>query len=104
MVEETMDEEICRAVLAAQDARAQEEEPINGGGGDNVEDDGPFEPCPMYREVFQAVSIINRYVEHVDNPVARKLEAILASFERQIQLEQSQILATTHITDYFNHV
>ena len=100
MTEETTDEEICQAVLAAH--KAQEEGPINGD--DDVEDDTALEPCPTYREMFQAASVINRYVERVDNPVARKLEAILASFGRQMRLERSQALTTTHITDYFDHI
>ena len=68
------------------------------------EDDTPLEPCPTYREVFQAASVISRYAGHVDDPVARTLEAILASFGRQMRLERSQALTTTHITDYFQYI
>ncbi|KAI0270279.1 hypothetical protein BGY98DRAFT_981870 [Russula aff. rugulosa BPL654] len=96
MVDDTTDEEICQAVLAAHNA--QEEQPID------EENDTPLEPCPTYREVFQAASVISRYAGHVDDPVARKLEAILASFGRQMRLERSQALTTTHITDYFQYI
>ncbi|KAF8230442.1 hypothetical protein L208DRAFT_1281930 [Tricholoma matsutake] len=101
MMEAMTDEEICQAVRAARDA--QEEGPINGGGN-NVEDDVPPESCPAYCEVFQAASIINRYVECVDDLIMHKLEAILASFGHQMWLERSRALATTHITDYFHHI
>jgi hypothetical protein len=100
MTDDTTDEEICQAVLAAHNA---EEQPINGRN-DDVEDDTSPEPCPTYREVFQAASVINRYAEHIDSPAARKLEAILASFGRQMWLDRSQALTTTHITDYFHHI
>ena len=96
MVDDTTDEEICQAVLAAHNA--QEEQPID------EENDTPLEPCPTYREVFQAASVISRYAGHVDDPVARTLEAILASFGRQMRLERSQALTTTHITDYFQYI
>ena len=101
VMEETTDEEICQAVLAAQNA--QEEGPINGGD-DDIEDDTPLKPCPTYCEMFQAVSVVNGYVEHVDDPITRKREAILASFGRQMRLEKSQALTTTCITDYFRNI
>ena len=100
-MEAATDEEICQAVLAAHDA--QEGGDTNGLGGDgNGEDDAPVECSPTYREVFQATSVIDRYIEHVDNPVARKLEALLASFRHEMRLERSQTLTTTQITDYFH--
>jgi len=92
------DEEICQAVLAARNG--QEGGPINGGDND-VEDDSPLEPCPTHHEVFQAVSVINSYVEHLNDPLARKLEEILASFGRQIHLEESRSMSATRLTDYF---
>ncbi|OJA14623.1 hypothetical protein AZE42_13790, partial [Rhizopogon vesiculosus] len=98
MMDGARDEEICQAVLVARNA--QEEGPINGGDVD-VEDDSPLEPCPTHHEVFQAASVINRYVEHLDDPLARKLEAILASFGRQIHLEESRSMSPTRLTDYF---
>jgi hypothetical protein len=95
LMDDTTDKEICQAVLAAHNA--QEEQPID-------EEDDTLEPRPTYREVLQAISVINRYAGHVNDPVARKLEAILASFGRQLRLERSQALTTTHITDYFHHI
>ncbi|OAX34269.1 hypothetical protein K503DRAFT_699038, partial [Rhizopogon vinicolor AM-OR11-026] len=79
---------------------AQEEGPINGGD-DDIEDDSLLERCPTHHEVFQAASVINRYVEHLDDPLARKLEATLASFGHQIRLEESRSMSPTRLTDYF---
>lgn len=97
-MEETTNEEICQAVLAA--CNSQDKEPM----GDDVEDDAVMEPHPTYREVLQAATVITRYVEHINDPVARNLEAILASFGRRMRLERSQALTSTHITDYFHHI
>ncbi|KAI0249196.1 hypothetical protein BJV78DRAFT_1130098 [Lactifluus subvellereus] len=101
MIDEMTDEEICQAVLAAQNA--QEEGPINGGD-DDVEDNTLLGPNPTYREVFQALSVINRHVECHGDPLSRKVDAILASFGRQMHLERSQSLVPTCVTDYFNYI
>jgi len=97
-MEATTDEEIVQAVLAARKAQ----EVIDGGDGD-VEDDAPVEPCPTFREVFQSVSTINRYVGRLNDPVEREFEAVLASFAHRVRLERSRASTTTHITDYFGH-
>ena len=97
MMDEMTDEEICEAVLAAKES--QEAGPINGG--DDIDDDTPLEPRPSHHEVFQAASVINRYTEHIDDPLARKLEAILGSFGCQVRLEKSWSMTSTCLTDYF---
>jgi len=51
--------------------------------------------CPTYREVLQAVSVISRHIESVDNAFSRKLEAILASFRHQMRLEASRNMTCT---------
>ncbi|KAF8218789.1 hypothetical protein L208DRAFT_1419414, partial [Tricholoma matsutake] len=99
VIDETMDEEICQAVLDAQ--KAQEEGPINGGDND-IDDDAPVEPCPTCRKVLQAASVINKYIDSVDDPVACKLEGILASFKHQMRLEMSFSMNSTQLTDYFH--
>ncbi|KAF8239648.1 hypothetical protein L208DRAFT_1236572 [Tricholoma matsutake] len=101
VIDETTDEEICQAVLDAQ--KAQEEGPINGGDND-VDDDAPVEPCPTHCEVLQAAAVINKYIDGVDDPSARKLEGILASFKCQMRLEMSSSMNSTHLTDYFHRI
>ena len=93
--DKTTDEEIFQAVLDAHDSQDE---------GDMDDDEEDTEPCPTYCEAFRAAAVLARYVGHVDNPIARKLEADLASFGRQMRLERSQALTTTHITDYFDHI
>ena len=56
----------------------------------------PLEVLQTYCEMFGAASILNRYAEHVNDPVTHKLEAILASFRHQMRLERSRALTTTH--------
>jgi hypothetical protein len=97
-LDEVTDEEICKAVLDAQ--KAQEEALINGGD-DDIDDDARVEPCPTCQEVLRAASVISRYADHVDDPVARKLEAVLASFGRQMCLEASHSMVSTRLNEYF---
>ena len=47
------------------------------------------------RLVLQAASVINKYIDSVDDPVAHKLERILASFKCQMQLEMSFSMNST---------
>ena len=97
-MEDATDEEICQAVLAT--CNSQEEGPMDG----DVEDDAMAEPRPTYHEVIEAASVMSRHAAHIDDPVARQLEVILASMGRQMRLERSKGLTATHITDYFHHV
>ncbi|KAF8234278.1 hypothetical protein L208DRAFT_1262561 [Tricholoma matsutake] len=93
MMDETPDKEICQAVLAPQNA--QEEAPINGGD-DNVKDDALLEPCPTHCEVFQAASVINRYVEHVDDLLTCRLKAVLASFGNWVPNTLGEVSVIDH--------
>ena len=97
---ETTDEEIFQAVMEAQ--KAHEEGLINGGD-DDIEDNASVEARPSHRDVLHAVSTIGNYIESINDPVARQLEGILASFGRQIRLEASRSLVPTYLRDYFSH-
>ena len=57
-----------------------EDRPINGGDND-VNDNAPVEPYPTHQEVLQAASVIDKYIDGVDDPIACKLKGILASFK-----------------------
>ena len=52
-------------------------------------------------EALQAALTIQQYIQEIDDPFARKLEAMVSSFGRQTRLLEFQTLTTTHITDYF---
>ena len=60
-----------------------------------------IEPCPNRREVLKAVSTVGRYIEDMNDPIARKLEALLGSFNMQVRLEETKSLKNTLSTDYF---
>ncbi|KAF5350390.1 hypothetical protein D9758_012458 [Tetrapyrgos nigripes] len=79
---------------------AQESAAINGGD-DDVDDDAPLQPRPSRREALQAVSVIQQFVRDMEDPYARKMEAILASFGRQTHLEETRNMVDTNITDFF---
>jgi len=64
-------------------------ENIEINGGDDVDDDGPVEPCPTRREVLKAVSTIGKYTNDLNDPFSRKIEALLGSFTRQLRLEET---------------
>jgi hypothetical protein len=101
VMDETTDEEICQAVL---DARKAQEEVLINGGDDDVDDDASVELCPTHREVLQAASVINKYIDTLDDPIARKVEGVLASFRHQMRLEMSHSMKSTHLTDYFHRL
>ncbi|KAF5357639.1 hypothetical protein D9758_007503 [Tetrapyrgos nigripes] len=89
---------ICIAVQEAQEARENSE--INGGD-DDADDDAPLEDRPSRREAMEAVSVLQRYTHEIDEPFARKLEVILASFGRQTRLEATHAMHDTQITQFF---
>src|ERR1700678_1893335 len=84
-------------------------EKIDINGGDDVDDDIPLEPRPTWRDVqvLKAVSTICRYTEDINEPIARKVEVILRSFNSQIRLDESHEtngMKNTILTDFFQKV
>jgi hypothetical protein len=55
--------------------KAQDEGLINGR--DDDDDSSNIELCPMYHEVLQAASVIDKYIDTLDDPIACKLEGVL---------------------------
>ena len=100
---ETSDKEIYQAVMDSIMARENIE--INGGDDVNGDDiDISIEPCPTYRDVLKAASAIGRYIEDLNCPIARKIEALLGSFNRQLQLEETKSMKDTVLTDLFHRL
>jgi hypothetical protein len=99
VVDEVTDEEIFHTVIDAQDA--QEDGPINSGD-DDIDDDASIEACSTCCKVLQAATVISRYVDNVDGPLAHKLEMVLASFGHQMRLQESRSMVSTHLTDFFS--
>jgi len=53
---------------------------------------------------LEAVSTISRYIDDLNNPIARKFEALLVSFNRQLRLEETRSLKETILADYFQRL
>lgn len=96
---ETSNREIYQVVMDATTAH----ENINNNGGDDIEDgiQSPTDPRPTHRDALKAVSTIRRYIEDLNNPIARKMEALLASFNMKIRVDKSRGMKSTVLTDFF---
>ena len=97
LLDDTSDQEIYEAV---QDSR-KGADPAEALIDSDIESDVPVNTCPTRRELLQAASVINSYVNTLDSTFARQMEAVLASFGRQMRLEESRSMTSTHINDYF---
>jgi hypothetical protein len=97
LVGEISDEEIFQSVVDMHEA----EQMMEVNGGYDVDDDVVDEK-PTRKEALAAAFTLRSYVADINEPFARKLEGILASFGRQTRLEEAQSLETTYITDYFS--
>ena len=63
---------------------------INGGGD---VDNGPgvaIKPRPTQHKVLKAMSTISDYIDELDDPVSRKIEELLWSFNQQLHLDESK--------------
>ena len=60
-----------------------------------------LEPLPTRREILDAVSVIERYIDDMNDPIARKLDSVLVSFRRELRIKESKSLISTKMTDYF---
>ena len=47
------------------------------------------------------MSVINSYVNNLDDAITQKLEVILGSFTRQIHLDKSRKMTSTYLNEYF---
>lgn len=100
VLSETSDREIYQAVMDASEARENSE--INGG--DDIDGDVAIRPRPTRREVLQAMSTIGSYIEDLNDPIARKIEAVLGSFNMQVRLDEVNAMKPTFMTDYYKRV
>ena len=66
-----------------------------------IVDDEVLDKKPTRKEALTATFTLKSYVADINEPFARKLEGILASFGQQTRLEEAQSLETTYIMDYF---
>lgn len=94
---ETSDQEIYQAVIDAIDAH----ENIEVNGGDVIDNDGPIEPPPTQHDILKAVSTIGKYTNDLSDPLARKIEALLGTFARQLCFEETRAMKDALLTDFF---
>jgi hypothetical protein len=52
--------------------------------------------------ILKAVSTIGKYTNDMNDPLARKIEALLGSLNRQLRLEETRGLKDAHLTDFFD--
>ena len=91
---EATDEDIYQSVMEAQKVR----EGIN----DDTDSDLPVEPGPARTEALQAVLILKRYVQDLDDPAfARKLGMMLGSFRQRTRVTGMWSMRDSKLTSYF---
>ena len=79
--------------------KARENTEINGG--DDLDEGVDTKPLPTRREVLKAVSTINKYIDGLDDPVSRKIEGLLRSFNVQLHLNETKTMKNTVLNNYF---
>ncbi|KAJ2924193.1 hypothetical protein H1R20_g12895, partial [Candolleomyces eurysporus] len=83
--------------MAAQAAR----ELMDINGGDDTDNTPDPEPRPTNLDILQASTTIKKFIEEINEPYARKLEALLSSLTHNLRLENTKALKDTLITDFF---
>jgi hypothetical protein len=96
LVDKISEDEIFRSVQDMLEA----EQMMEVNGGCDVDDDFVDEK-PTRKEALTAAFTLRNYVADINEPFARKLESILASFGHQTRLEEAQAMEPSYITDYF---
>jgi hypothetical protein len=96
--DKTTDEEICCTMLAMKNVQGFAE--VNQGDND-LDDNVPIAPQPSHHEALQATSTIHQYINTLNDPLTRKLEGLLSSFQHQLCFDAQQSKQITEITSYF---
>ncbi|KAG6816221.1 hypothetical protein H0H87_007671 [Tephrocybe sp. NHM501043] len=94
MYDNGTDQEIYDAVMARREAEGD----MEGNGGDDSDD---VEARPSCQEALLAASTLRSFISDIDEPFARKLEAVLSSFGQQTRLDEFSSLKPSVISDYF---
>jgi hypothetical protein len=91
-------EDIYHAVIASHKAQNVSDE---AGGDDDVDDDADTPIRPTRREALNAAATLQSFVATLGDKYARDLDALLGTFGRQTQLEATNAMTDSSITDYF---
>lgn len=102
ILDDTTEDSIFDAVM---DSRM-----VSGSQGDDISkldmlraDSLAGEVGPTQKEALQAAIILEKYMQHINDPFACKLEGMLGSFGQQTHLSGFQNMRPTLVTDYFSH-
>jgi sporulation-control protein spo0M len=99
---ETLDNEIYQAVMDSVETHKDLE--INGA--DDKDDDDPIELelHPTQHDLLKAISTLSKFIEDLDDPAARRLEALLGPFMRKFQFPETTSMKNTVLTDFFQRL
>ncbi|KAJ7936321.1 hypothetical protein B0H13DRAFT_1589603 [Mycena leptocephala] len=97
VVEDATDEEIVEAVQKMRECQADKET----NGDDDDHGDLPEAPKIPRKEAPEAVPKLRSYLAGVEGPFACQLEVGLARFGWETQMEETNSLVSTAITDFF---
>ena len=61
-------------------------------GGDDVDEDFPAEPQPSRQDVLKATSTLSKFIEKMDDPIARKIKGLLGSLKCSSASRRQEIL------------
>ncbi|KAJ7125464.1 hypothetical protein C8R43DRAFT_1146609 [Mycena crocata] len=90
--------DIYDAVMASRIAQSTSDA---AGGDDDVDDDAEPTTRPTRREALNAATTLQSFVATLGDTYARKLDALLGTFGRQTQLDATNAMVDTSITDFF---
>ena len=92
--------DIFQAVMhtkAAQESSKSDEVSADG----NNDCDEPTEPPPTWKEALQAMMVLRRYANEMDDSLVHKVEAVLGSFGRMTQVHEVKSMKDKKLTKYF---
>ena len=69
---EASDKETYQAMIDAKEAH----ENLEINGGDDIDEVVPIEPRPTWADVCKAISTISKYIDDINSPLAREVEAV----------------------------
>ena len=100
MMDETTDFEIFQAVMEARKERESDGDD-ESDAIKSVDLETVVKPRRTCKEALQASLIMQDFLQELNTPYARSLEAELFSFGHQTRHLEFQSMKSTHITDYF---
>ena len=63
----------------------------------------PIEPPLTHKEALQAMLVLHRYANEINDPLACKVEVMLGSFGQMTQVQEMKGMKDKKLTSYFTH-